>query len=84
MKTTIQIKKDSAMDALARKLLDAASCYLEEAQKHLGQHSVVWLMDDDGKMLLFTRGEYKNAIMSAVEDCGGMEGEFYDFSEVAR
>jgi hypothetical protein len=56
-------------DELKRKadiLLAAAYDFWQEHQKLGGPRAVVWLTDDNGRLVIFTRGEYKNQLMSVV------------------
>jgi len=47
------------LHAAAQDLLAAAYAYWQLYQAHIGSAAVVWLDDDSGHFVLFTRGEYK-------------------------
>ena len=55
------------LDRLGKALLDAAYAYWRQAGKELGAAAIYWLDDDDGKTVIFTRGEYRGHLMSAVD-----------------
>jgi hypothetical protein len=52
------------------RLIDVAYEYWREAQKVGVGGAVVWLQDGDGKMVLFTRGEYRSTLLSNIERLG--------------
>lgn len=47
-------------------LLRAAYAYWKAYQKTLGSGAVIWLEDTDGKLVIFTRGEYRQQLMSNI------------------
>lgn len=53
-----------------RKLLEAAYNYWEAAHKAGISGAVIWLQDDDGKLVIFTRGEYRATLMQGIEKIG--------------
>lgn len=58
---------NTELDRKARALLDAAHEYWKEMQK-AGQHGALfWLDDTGGQTLIFTRGEYRAAIMANID-----------------
>lgn len=57
---------DPALDAAARKLLDAAMGFYEAHKRSTGGAAVVWLTDAAGRMVVLTRGEYRETLMTNV------------------
>ncbi len=47
-------------------LIAAARAFWEIHRKLAGPRAVVWLKDNSGHFILFTRGEYKTQIMSNI------------------
>jgi len=66
MQTNKQIKQGSELQKAGQNLLQAAHDYFKVYQKELGSSAIVWLEDDSGHFVLFTRSEYKSDIMSRV------------------
>lgn len=60
-------KADAALDAAARKLLEAAMDYHREHMRVTGGCAVVWLKDTDGRLVILTRGEYRDTLMANVD-----------------
>ena len=58
---------EDPLQAAAVRLLSAAHNYWEVYRKARGGKAVVWLENEKGNFVLFTRGEYRNAIMAAAE-----------------
>ena len=50
-----------------RELIEAAEAYWQEYQRSLSPAAVVWLKDDNGGLVLFTRGEYSDSLMRQVD-----------------
>lgn len=77
----IDSKSDLAKKGLA--LLEAAHEYWKQYQKDVGcPGAVVWLENDNGHFVLFTRSEYKQAIMAAAgRECFGQERLFSPFEK---
>lgn len=70
METNLVIKKDSSLHTKGKALLLAAYEYWKEYSK-LGEPSaVVFLEDDSGHFVLFTRSEYRREIMSVIDNMG--------------
>ncbi len=55
----------------AQKLLDAAHEYWRWRQKHGIHGAVVWIQDCDGRLIVFTRGEYAEAVQRAIRESDG-------------
>jgi len=74
---TIDNKSELARKGTA--LLEAAHEYWKQYQKDEGgPGAVVWLDNTNGHFVLFTRGEYKDAIMAAAHrECAG-EPKMFD------
>jgi hypothetical protein len=66
MQTNKTIPLESELGQKGKALLAAAYEYWKAYQKELGSTAVVWLDDDSGHFVLFTRGEYRDAIMNEV------------------
>lgn len=66
METNKNIKRDSELYRKGQALLDAAYEYWEEYCKECEASAVVWLDDDSGHFVLFTRGEYKESILETA------------------
>lgn len=78
METNKTIQAESELSKKAAALIEAAYDYWEEYTKSgLGPVAVVWLEADNGHFVLFTRGEYKEAIMAAANrECRGEPAMF--------
>lgn len=63
MQTNNTISKESELAEKGQALLKAAYEYWQVHQREAGGGAVVWLEDTSGHFVLFTRGEYKDAIM---------------------
>ena len=50
----------------AQKLLDAAMNYWEVYAKETGGAAVVWVSDSDDRLVILTRGEYRDTLLSNV------------------
>ena len=66
MITNMNTEAVEELNAAGKKLLEAAYDFWKLHQKHCGSGAVVWLNDDSGHFVLFTRGEYKDAILQAA------------------
>jgi len=65
--TNMSTVVDQEVDEKARALLAAAYDYWEVHQRKAGGGAVIWLKDDMGQLVVFTRGEYLNTIMSNID-----------------
>ncbi len=82
MTTNKTISKDSELEAAAKALMQAAHSYWQVYQRELGASAVVWIENDNGHFILFTRSEYKSAIMeSATRETAEAKALFEPFSE---
>ena len=82
MQTNKTIQRGEKLDDAAKRLLEAAYNYWEQYQADLGPSAVVWVEADNGHFILFTRSEYKSAIVSAAtRECRGEEVMFAPFSK---
>lgn len=79
MMTNKTIAADTELASKARRLMVAAHDYWMQYRKDVGGPSaVVWVDNENGHFVLFTRGEYKDAIMaSAHRECAG-EVQMFD------
>jgi hypothetical protein len=59
----MSLRKDSGLYRRGKTLLKAAYEYWQEHQRVCGSHAVVWLKDESGKLVVFTRGEFADLIM---------------------
>lgn len=66
MDTNHTIPKDSELSKAGKELIAAAYRFWQIHQREAGGGAVVWLEDDSGHFVLFTRGEYKDAILSSA------------------
>jgi hypothetical protein len=64
MKTPITPKTE--LKEKGQALIAAAYEYWKEFQKVSGPAAVVWIEDDSGHLICFTRGEYKEIIMKNI------------------
>ncbi len=67
MQTNLTTEKDPQLHEAARALLDAAYKYWQEYQRVCGRAPVVWLKDNNGHMVVFTRSEYGDTIMRNID-----------------
>ena len=58
------------LEAVGAKLLDAAQAYWEAAHKAGISGAIIWLEDFDGRLVIFTRGEYRHQLMQSIERMG--------------
>ena len=79
--TNLPIHTDSKLGAAARALLDAAMAYWEAYAAATGGAAVVWLTDTDGRMVLLTRGEYRDALMRNVDSLRREQGPVRSFGD---
>jgi len=61
---------DEALLAAANDLLTAAMTYWAAYRRVTGGAAVVWLKDSDGRMVVLTRGEYKDVLMQNINKLG--------------
>lgn len=64
MQTNKTIERDSELYKKAMDLFNAANEYWKEYQRVIGSAAVVWIENDNGHFILFTRSEYKSSILS--------------------
>lgn len=50
----------------AERLLDAAMDYWKVYAKETGGSAVVWVSDTDGRLVVLTRGEYRDHLLSNI------------------
>lgn len=60
-------KHGADLQKAGQALLDAAYAYWEIAQKARTGGALFWLDDDAGRTVIFTRGEYRNTLMSNID-----------------
>ena len=58
-------KQKEILRKKAQIAMDAAYDFWKENSKYSG-HAVRWLTDTEGKLLIFTRGEYKQQILENI------------------
>lgn len=61
------LKAGSELELAAKELFEAAMRYWEAFRRETGGAAVVWLTDDEGRMVMLTRGEYRNTLMQNIE-----------------
>jgi hypothetical protein len=67
MKTEMDVNVNEDLRRKAVNLLKAAYEFWEIHQKVCGSSAVVWLEDDNEKLVVFTRGEYRRQIMENID-----------------
>ena len=65
------IPKEDPRTAAAKKFLDAGMEYWKICQKQGQGGAVQWIEDADGRLIIFTRGEYRHQLLSQVHDLPG-------------
>jgi hypothetical protein len=68
METNHRPKKDSELYRKGQALIEAGQAYWEEYQKVCTPGAIVWLTMNNGNFILFTRGEYKEDLISVIQD----------------
>ena len=61
---------EADLEKSAIDLLAAAYDYWKVAHKEGISGALLWLEDDDGKVVIFTRGEYRQALFENVDKLG--------------
>lgn len=86
MTTNKTISTDSELARKGMALLEAANEYWKQYQMDVGGPSaVVWIDNEEGHFVLFTRSEYKAAIMeTANRECAGEPRLFEPFETSER
>lgn len=64
MQTNKTISKENKLYGIGNRFFEVANEYWEEYQKQLGSAALVWIENEKGTFILFTRGEYKESILS--------------------
>jgi len=54
----------------ADRLLQSAYAYWKELGAAVGSRAVIWLEDADGRVVIFTRGEYRQHLMESIHQRG--------------
>ena len=60
------IKKDSKIWNAAEKVLSAMHEYFEKMKKDGKAAGTIWLQDDIGNLLIFTRGEQRDQLLKNI------------------
>lgn len=80
MITTVHdVSEDEPLREAAQELLNAAMNYWEQNRKSGLRGAVVWVQDSDGRLVILTRGEYRQTLMENI-DCLHRENEDRIFS----
>jgi hypothetical protein len=58
---------DTELEEAAEALLAAGRAYYKVMQKKRLAGGCIWLTDKDGAMVVFTRGEYRQRLMTNIE-----------------
>lgn len=66
MHTNANTEVEQELNEAGKNLISAAYEFWLVHQKHCGSNAVVWLIDDNGHFVLFTRSEYRDAILKAA------------------
>jgi hypothetical protein len=64
---------DDKRKAAAQKLLDAAYEFWQACHNEGQYGAVQWLTDSYGKLLIFTRGEYRETLMANINTLPNVE-----------
>lgn len=79
------MKEKPAMDALrlaaARVLLDSAHAFWKACHAEGQTGAVQWLLGDDGSLVIFTRGEYRDRLMNNIDMLPSQVGKVHLFGE---
>ncbi len=67
LETNLRVNSDESLKKAAQDLMDAAMNYWKEYSRVTGGAAVVWVKDDDGRMVVLTRGEYRHTIMQNID-----------------
>lgn len=68
---------DEKRQAAGAKLLEAAQEFWDACHEE-GQHGAVqWLEDTDGKLVIYTRGEYRPQLMRAIHELPSAKVHFF-------
>lgn len=59
------------LEEAADALLSAAMTYWKAFRRVNGGAAVVWVEDEDGRLVVLTRGEYRDTIMANIEPIRG-------------
>lgn len=73
--------QDPEINKLAKNLIKAAYAFWI-ARQRIHSSAVVWLEDDDGKLLVFTRSEYADQIKQVINE--NLSETFYFPPETSR
>lgn len=71
MSITTNTEPDGDLKVAARVLLDAARAYFAAYTNAGLRGAVVWVEDTDGRLVLLTRGEYRDELMRGVHRLSG-------------
>ena len=66
----LKVAGNSALRDAAQRLLDAAMAYWNVYSETNGCDAVVWVRDRQGRMVVLTRGEYRDVIMTNIAALG--------------
>lgn len=58
------------LEKAGEKFLAAGQEYFDAFHKAGGSGAVIWLGAEDGKLAIFTRGEYRHVLMSNIDQIG--------------
>ena len=69
----------AALTEAAKVLLEAAAAYWSVLAREQGAKAVVWLEDAAGRLLVFSRGEYRAQLFANILPCG--EPKYFQIQE---
>lgn len=69
------IKLDDPRHAAAKKALNAMHDFFKLSPMC---GAVQWIQDSDGRVIIFTRGEYRSDLLSVVPGLGSQSVEFFE------
>jgi hypothetical protein len=67
IETNLNIDAKAELKDAADKLMDAAMDYWSAYKRVTGGAAVVWVKDSDGRLVILTRGEYREALLQNVD-----------------
>ena len=67
METNFDVTHDAGLRQAAERLIAAAEAYWTAYQRALGHNAVVWLTDTDGRLVIFTRSEYRQTLLANID-----------------
>jgi len=67
METNFDVTRDARLHQAADALLSAAMAYWQEYRRVTGGAAVIWVSDTDGRLVILTRGEYRETLFRNID-----------------